>query len=85
VRRDFRGKAVLVKVLNAGFEYDGRTFGSLSAIANEVTGTIRFVMPSFGPEPSTGRHLRRAQSETKTRVDRQHIRQRVNSRITGGF
>jgi hypothetical protein len=29
---------VLVKVLSAGFEYDGRIFGSLSAIANEVTG-----------------------------------------------
>jgi hypothetical protein len=38
LRRDFKGKAVLVKVLSAGFEYDGRTFGSLSAIANEVTG-----------------------------------------------
>jgi hypothetical protein len=38
LRRDFRGKAVLVKVLSAGFEYDGRIFGSLSAIANEVTG-----------------------------------------------
>jgi len=31
-------KQVLVKVLAAGFEYDGRIFGSLSPIANEVTG-----------------------------------------------
>jgi len=29
---------VLVRVLAAGFEYDGRIFGSLSPIANEVTG-----------------------------------------------
>jgi Protein of unknown function (DUF2924) len=38
LRRRFRGKSVLVKVLAAGFEYDGRIFGSLSSIANEVTG-----------------------------------------------
>jgi Protein of unknown function (DUF2924) len=29
---------VVVKVLSAGFEFDGRVFSSLSAIANEVTG-----------------------------------------------
>ena len=38
LRRNFKGKQVLVKVLAAGFEYEGRVFGSLSAIANEVTG-----------------------------------------------
>jgi hypothetical protein len=38
LRRDFKGKSVTVKVLSTGFEYDGRVFGSLSAIANEVTG-----------------------------------------------
>jgi hypothetical protein len=38
LRRSFKGKSVLVKVLAAGFEYDGRAFGSLSSIANEVTG-----------------------------------------------
>ena len=38
LRRRFKGKSVLVKVLAAGFEYDGRVFGSLSPIANEVTG-----------------------------------------------
>jgi Protein of unknown function (DUF2924) len=38
LRRSFKGKSVLVKVLAAGFEYDGRVFGSLSSIANEVTG-----------------------------------------------
>ena len=38
LRRQFKGKSVLVKVLSVGFEYDGRIFGSLSSIANEVTG-----------------------------------------------
>jgi Protein of unknown function (DUF2924) len=38
LKRSFKGKTVLVKVLAAGFEYDGRTFSSLSPIANEVTG-----------------------------------------------
>jgi hypothetical protein len=38
LRRRFKGRSVLVKVLAAGFEYDGRIFGSLSPIANEVTG-----------------------------------------------
>ena len=39
LKRSFKGKLVLVKVLAAGFEYDGRIFGSLSPIANEVTGS----------------------------------------------
>jgi hypothetical protein len=38
LRRRFKGKSVLVKVLAAGFEYEGRIFGSLSPIANEATG-----------------------------------------------
>jgi hypothetical protein len=38
LKRQFKGRPVLVKVLAAGFEYDGRLFGSLSSIANEVTG-----------------------------------------------
>jgi hypothetical protein len=37
--KEHRGKTVLVRVLDAGFEYDGRRFSSLSAIAKEVTGT----------------------------------------------
>jgi hypothetical protein len=37
--RTFRERNVVVKVLAAGFEFDGRHFPSLSAIAREVTGT----------------------------------------------
>ena len=37
--REHRGKTVLVRVLDAGFEYDGRRFASLSSIAKGITGT----------------------------------------------
>jgi hypothetical protein len=37
--RDFKGQTYVVKVLAAGFEYDGRTYKSLSAIAGEIAGT----------------------------------------------
>jgi len=37
--KEHRGKTVVVRVLDAGFEYDGRRFASLSAVAAEITGT----------------------------------------------
>jgi hypothetical protein len=37
--RRFRGREILVKVLDEGFEYQSRHYRSLSAIAREVTGT----------------------------------------------
>ncbi len=37
--REYRGKRIVVRVLEDGFEYDERRFRSLSAIACEVTGT----------------------------------------------
>ena len=37
--KDFKGQTIVVKVLDAGFEYDGRRFASLSAVAKEITGT----------------------------------------------
>jgi hypothetical protein len=37
--RRFRGREILVKVLDEGFECQGHHYGSLSAIAREVTGT----------------------------------------------
>jgi hypothetical protein len=39
VIRNYKDRAIVVKVLAAGFEYEGRRFQSLSAIAREVTGT----------------------------------------------
>jgi hypothetical protein len=37
--KDHRGKTIMVRVLDAGFEYDERRFDSLSAIAKDITGT----------------------------------------------
>ena len=37
--REFRGQRIAVRVGTDGFEYDGRPYRSLSAIAEEVTGT----------------------------------------------
>jgi hypothetical protein len=39
LKREFRGRIVAVKVLASGFEYEGRNYGSLSAIATEVAGS----------------------------------------------
>ncbi len=36
--RDYRGQNVVVRVLEDGFEWNGRVFGSLSAVAKAVTG-----------------------------------------------
>ena len=37
--KEFKGRTLVVTVLDEGFEYDGRRFSSLSAIAQEITGT----------------------------------------------
>ena len=37
--RVYRDRTVVVKVLQGGFEYRGRRYRSLSAIAREATGT----------------------------------------------
>jgi hypothetical protein len=37
--KEHRGTTLMVRVLDDGFEYDGRPFASLSAIAKEITGT----------------------------------------------
>jgi hypothetical protein len=37
--KEYRGRTILVQVLGARFEYNGRRFDSLSAIAQEITGT----------------------------------------------
>jgi len=37
--KDYRGRTIIVRVLDHGFEYDGRKFTSLSAVAQDITGT----------------------------------------------
>lgn len=55
--KEHRGKTLMVHVLAAGFEYDGRRFSSLSAIATDITGTKRNGFLFFGltKEPKRGR------------------------------
>jgi len=36
--KEYRGKTLVIRVLDQGFEYDGRHFTSLSAIAKDITG-----------------------------------------------
>jgi len=39
LKRSYQGKTIIVTVLAQGFSYNGQTFGSLSAIAYQGTGT----------------------------------------------
>jgi Protein of unknown function (DUF2924) len=39
LKRSYQGKTIIVTVLAQGFSYNGQTFGSLSAIAHQATGT----------------------------------------------
>ena len=55
--KEHRGKTLLVRVLDRGFEYDGRRFASLSAIAADITGTKwnGFLFFGLAKEPRRGR------------------------------
>ena len=46
--RDWRGAGYVVTVLEEGFDYDGKTWRSLSAIAKAITGTHRNGPRFFG-------------------------------------
>src|SRR5690242_5179539 len=39
IAREYKGRRIVVKVLAGGFEFEGKIYKSLSAIAREVTGT----------------------------------------------
>ncbi len=53
--REWRGNQVVVKILESGFEYDGRLFRSLSAVAQAVTGTSWNGWTFFGLAKETTR------------------------------
>jgi len=55
--KEYRGRTVVVRVLDSGLEYDGRRFASLSAIAKEITGTKwnGFQFFALGKESRHGR------------------------------
>jgi hypothetical protein len=48
LNRDYRGSTISVRILAEGFEYEGRQYRSLSAIASEVTGTRWNGLAFFG-------------------------------------
>ena len=39
MKREYKGRSIIVKVFADGFEFDGEIYQSRSAIASEVTGT----------------------------------------------
>jgi hypothetical protein len=53
--KNYKAETLVVKVLNEGFEYDGRRFASLSAIACEITGTRWNGFAFFGLEKEARR------------------------------
>jgi hypothetical protein len=53
--KKYKDQTVVVRVLNEGFEYDGRRFASLSAIAGEITGTRWNGIAFFGLEKEARR------------------------------
>jgi hypothetical protein len=55
--KEHKGATIIVRVLTSGFEYDGRRFSSLSAIARDITGTRwnGFLFFGLGEERSRGR------------------------------
>ena len=55
--RKYKGRTLVVKVLANAFEYEGRRFASLSAIASEITGTHwnGYTFFQLGKEARNGR------------------------------
>jgi hypothetical protein len=53
--KNYKTQTVVVKVLDEAFEYDGRRFSSLSAIAGEITGTRWNGFAFFGLEKEARR------------------------------
>jgi hypothetical protein len=53
--REYQGKRVIVKVLAKGFEFDGEVYRSLSAVAQQATGTKWNGFLFFNLTPQGGR------------------------------
>ena len=56
--KKYKDRTIVIKVLDEGFEYDGRRFPSLSAIAGEITGTRWNGFAFFGLEKEAHRARR---------------------------
>jgi len=55
VVKEYRGRTIVVRVLDSAFEYDGRRFTSLTAVATEITGTKWNGLAFFGLTRAHGR------------------------------
>ena len=87
--REFKGKRYSVTVIPSGFEYNGRKYKSLSAIANEITGTRWNGKKFFGllkPEYSAEKKLTKCQvfrEETHTAALSRRSSARLNDSDVG--
>jgi len=59
--REYKGRQISVIVLPRGFEYEGKVYRSLSAVANAITGShwngLKFFAESLGLDTVTGRRV----------------------------
>ena len=59
--REYKGRQVCVIVLPRGFEYEGKVYRSLSAVANAITGShwngLKVFAESLGLNAVTGRRV----------------------------
>ena len=54
ITREYKGRKIVVKVLESGFEYEGEVYASLSAVAKAVTGSHWSGNRFFGLQPTGG-------------------------------
>lgn len=55
IRREYKGRAIVVRVLPRGFEYEGDAYRSLTAIAQKVTGAHWNGVSFFGLPSARGK------------------------------
>jgi hypothetical protein len=55
IRREYKGKVIVVRVLPRGFEYEGEVYRSLTAIAQKVTGAHWNGVSFFGLPSARGK------------------------------
>jgi hypothetical protein len=55
IRREYKGRVIVVRVLPRGFEYEGEVYRSLTAIAQQVTGAHWNGVSFFGLPSAKGK------------------------------
>lgn len=55
IRREYKGQAIVVRVLPRGFEYEGEVYRSLTAIARKITGAHWNGVSFFGLPSARGK------------------------------